>query len=106
MSNSPRVREAAALLGALVATGRRRRGWTESELAERAGISRPTVRKIERGELTVQLGSAFEVASLVGVTLFDEDPARVTGELVRQREQLALLPKQVHRPARKIDDDF
>ncbi|TVZ37622.1 helix-turn-helix protein [Alteromonadaceae bacterium 2753L.S.0a.02] len=52
---------------------RKRRKWSESNLAERAGVSRATLQKIEAGEMTYAIGLVFEVAALVGVTLFESD---------------------------------
>ncbi len=62
--------EAAHLLGKQIRLGRKQRKWTETELAERAGIARATVQKIEKGDLTCSLGLFFEAAILVGVNLF------------------------------------
>ncbi len=39
------TREAASLLGKQIRLGRKQRKWTEQELAERAGLSRATLRK-------------------------------------------------------------
>ena len=103
-TTSPVTREAAALLGARVRLGRRERRWTVAELAERVGVSVPTIEKVERGDLTVALGTALEAATLMGVALFDEDPDRRSLEAERIASRLALLPKAVRRPT--IDDDF
>ena len=101
---SPVTVEAARLLGQRVAAARRERRWTLAELAERAGVSVVTIRKVEAGDPTVALGTAFEAAALVGVTLFHEDPTRraLEAELVQAR--LAVLPAAV-RP-RQADDNF
>jgi transcriptional regulator with XRE-family HTH domain len=50
------TREAAALLAKQVQLGRKRRKWTEREFADRAGISRATLQKIEKGDLSVAIG--------------------------------------------------
>jgi DNA-binding XRE family transcriptional regulator len=50
------TREAAALLAKQVQLGRKRRKWTERELADRAGISWATLQKIEKGDLSVAIG--------------------------------------------------
>lgn len=47
------TKQAALLFGELIKLGRKDRRWTETELADRAGISRATVQKIEKGSLTV-----------------------------------------------------
>jgi transcriptional regulator with XRE-family HTH domain len=102
---TPITREAARLLGARIQLGRKERRWTLRQLAERVGVTEGTLRKIERGDLSVNLGSAFEAAALVGVPLFDEDPGRRELEAARLADRLAVLPKSVH-PPRRIDDDF
>ena len=77
------AREAAALLARQVRLGRKRRKWTERELAERAGISRATLQKIEKGDLSVAIGLVFEVAALVGVTLYDDERTTLEDDLYR-----------------------
>ena len=62
------------------------------------------MRKVERGDLTVALGTALEAAGLVGVALY-EDPTRRTLESRRVAEAVALLPAAA-RPRRRVDDDF
>lgn len=96
--------EAAQLLGAHVRVARRERRWTLQELADRAGVTRVTMRKVERGDPTVGLGVAFEAAALLGVPLFDEDRSRRSLEAGRLDDRLAILPRLVRKPA--VDDDF
>ena len=97
--------EAAKVLGAQVRSARVQRGWTLRELADRVGATPSTVGKVERGDLTVGLGVAFDAAVLVGVPLFFEDRPRLALEADRGVERLALLPRRV-RPNREVDDDF
>jgi transcriptional regulator with XRE-family HTH domain len=97
--------EAARLLGARVRLARRERRWTVAELAERVGVSHVTISKVERGDLTVGLGVAFEAAWVVGVPLFHEDPSRRALERERVADRLAVLPQVVRAPV-EIDDDF
>jgi DNA-binding XRE family transcriptional regulator len=78
---------------------------TESDLAGRAGISRATLQKIEHGDLKCEVGLFFEVATLVGVTLFAEDPQAIPLYLARTHDKLALLPHSV-RTSVKVNDDF
>lgn len=74
------------------------------ELAERVGANHTTIRRLERGEPGVALGTALEAAVIVGLPLFAEDPALRRLEARRVQERLALMP----RPRKKapIDDDF
>lgn len=101
---SPPAREAARLLGQQVRLGRRERRWTVQDLAERVGVTEVTVRKVERGDPTVALGTAFEAAALVGVPLYDDSRRREL-EVERVAGRLAVLPAAVRRRA-SIDDDF
>jgi DNA-binding XRE family transcriptional regulator len=97
-------REAARVLGRQVREGRLRRRWTVKDLAARVGVSEVTLRKVERGDPSVALGTAFEAASLVGVVLY-VDPDRRAAEDRRLGETLALLPAAARR-VRPVDDDF
>lgn len=100
------TKEATELFGKLIRLGRKERKMTENELAGRAGISRATLQKIERGDLKCEVGLVFEVATLVGVKLFEaEDAQAVTMHLDRINDKLALLPQSV-RTSVKVDDDF
>jgi transcriptional regulator with XRE-family HTH domain len=101
------VTEALRLLGVRVHQGRISRRWTQAELAERLGVSAPTVASIERGSPSVSAGHYFQAAFLVGVPLFGIDDA---GELALRRrhgeDTLALLPAKVRRRAKDDDDAY
>ena len=60
-------------------------GWTQAVLAEQAGVSRPTVARIERGD-DVSTATLAKVAAALGLTveLMDQKPV----ELVRSRVAL------------------
>jgi transcriptional regulator with XRE-family HTH domain len=103
---SPNAQRAAELLGAQVRVARRERQWSMQDLAERAGVTVPTLRKVERGELSVSLGVALDVADLVGVPLFHEDQPRLSLDLERTRGRAALLPQRVRRSGTAVKDDF
>lgn len=47
MTGTPQT---AAAFGAAVKAARRERGWSQTELGQRAGVSRPTVARIEQGK--------------------------------------------------------
>jgi transcriptional regulator with XRE-family HTH domain len=100
------TREAAALLAKQVQLGRKQRKWTEHELAERAGISRTTLQKIEKGDLSVAIGLVFEVATLVGIPLFDEERPSLAAHIARTDDKLALLPSAVRKRRKTVDDEF
>ncbi len=103
---SPLAAEAAQLLGNRVRLARIERRWTLEELAERVGINHMTMRKVERGDLSVGLGAAFEAAVLVGVPLFHADPERRYLEARDVETRLALLPKRARRPTGNLSNDF
>ena len=98
--------DVARVLGLEVAAARRDRRWTIAELAERAGVSPVTVRKVERGDPTVALGTAFEVATIVGIRLLGVGPDELSDRVARSRDRLALLPARVRERSGEVHDDF
>jgi DNA-binding XRE family transcriptional regulator len=85
--HTARTCETLKYLGLRIATARRTQWLTAAELSERAGISVPTLRNIERGVPTVAVGVVLDVASLVGVDPMSTEPfdlrsAFDTGRLV------------------------
>lgn len=97
--------EAMELLGEQIRIGRRERRWAQAELAERAGVSVRTVNRVEHGDPRVSLGTAFELAALVGVPLFQPDRERLSLDLDRARAHSTVLPQRV-RGGAPVDDDF
>lgn len=101
---SAATREALTLFALRVRAARRERRLRAAEVAERVGVSLTTVRKVERGDPTVALGTAFEVATIVGVALFGDDRRRRGQEAEHLTSRLAVLPDAVRHP--KVDNDF
>ena len=99
-------RDAVALLGKLIRSARKERSLTTQELAERAGISRGLLQRIEKGDLKCGIGTIFEVATIVGVKLFEAEETTLTKHIRQADEKLALLPKSVRKPTPVVDDDF
>jgi transcriptional regulator with XRE-family HTH domain len=98
--------EAVMLLGEHIKLGRKQRKWSEKNLAERAGISRATLQKIERGEMSSTIGLVFEVATLVGVNLFEQDKLPLSRHIEQTRDKIALLPKRIKAKTKVVHDDF
>lgn len=98
-------RDALKLLAQMIRRARIERKLTAQELADRAGISRGLVQRIERGDPGCAIGTVFETAAIVGVRLFDADQRTMAAHLSASNATLALLPKSV-RPSRKVKDDF
>jgi len=99
-------RDATALLGALIREARNERKLTAQELADRAGISRGLLQRIEKGNLKCEIGVVFEVATIVGVKLFNADESTLTKYLTQTKEKLALLPKSIRKKSKAVRDDF
>lgn len=103
---SRHTRDAVTLLGKLIRLARKARGLSAAELAQRTGISRGTLQRIEKGDPKVEIGIMFEAASLVGVNLFDADNGRLSENIARTDDKLALMPKAIHKPSSVTKDDF
>ena len=106
-SYSRLTREALIMLGNLIRIGRMERNLTSQDLAERAGISRTTLSKIEKGDPGSEIGLVFELAALVGVPLFGHDERNpLKPQIDRQEQILSLLPQRVRHSVKAVDDDF
>lgn len=107
-SYSRYTKEATTLLAGLVRAARLERKLSTQELAERAGISRSMLQRIEKGDLKCEIGAVFEVATIVGVNLFNAEPSSFTlAKHIKQTEaKLALLPQKARRKIKVVDDDF
>ena len=99
-------REAALLLGQQIRLGRKRRRWSEAKLAERGGLSRRTLQKIEAGEMTPAIGLVFEVAVLVGIPLFEQNGLGLSASIDLTQSKIALLPQRIRAQTKVADDDF
>ncbi|MBT8340445.1 MAG: helix-turn-helix domain-containing protein [Desulfatitalea sp.] len=98
--------DATALLGSLIREARIERKLTAQELADRTGISRGMLQRIEKGDLKCEIGVVFEVATIVGLKLFDSDGSALRTCLHQTKDKLALLPKSVRKKSKTVRDDF
>lgn len=95
-----RLVRAGGQLGAHAATWRKLLGLTAEQLAERAGISRSTLRKVEAGDLGVSIGAYLNVLRALGQlerVVEATDPYET--DLGRARADEA-LPQRVRRSGR------
>lgn len=99
-------RDALLLLGTLIRRARLERKLTAAALAERAGISRGLIQRIEKGDPGCAIGAVFEAAAIAGVRLFDADQAALSNALAANAATLSLLPKAARAPKIKAHDDF
>jgi DNA-binding XRE family transcriptional regulator len=99
-------RDAALLLGQLIRLARIGRKLTHEQLAERAGVSRGLLHRIEKGDPGCAIGAVFEVAAIVGVRLFDADQSALATGIAANTATLALLPQSIRRSSKPVKDDF
>lgn len=98
--------DAVSLLGQMIRETRLVRKLTAAELAERAGISRGLIQRIEQGDPGCTIGAVFEVAAILGVKLFDADPHTLAARKAAQERIVALLPKTVRSSTKAVKDGF
>lgn len=103
---SKHSRDALILFGGLIRAARKERKLTTQEIADRAGISRGLLQRIEKGDPKCEIGATFEIASLVGVPLFEADKTILSQHIKRTEDKLILLPKSVRKTIPVVDDDF
>lgn len=100
------TREAVAVLGQRIRIARLERKLSAQAVAERTGISRDTLHRIEAGDPGCAIGAVFEAAAVVGISLLEEDHAALATRRAQQAEKLRLLPKSVRKPRTEPRDDF
>jgi len=100
------TQEAVSLIGQQIKLARKSRKWTSANLAERAGITRETLQRIEAGDMKSAIGLVFEVAAIVGVPLFDEDRQHFSNNIELIQSKIQLLPKRIRSQKKVVDDDF
>tara|TARA_Y100000294_G_C8442980_1_gene291552 strand:+ start:415 stop:750 length:336 start_codon:yes stop_codon:yes gene_type:complete len=105
-ANSLYAKEAMKLLAARIKTVRIEQKIKTTELAERAGISRDLLRRIEKGDPGCSIGTVFEVAALLGIRLFNSDIDNLRLHNMFFQDKLALLPDRVWAEKHELDDDF
>lgn len=77
-------------LGENIRLAEKRRKLTQTQMAERTGLSKPTLRKIERGDGSVSIGHYLLVLSVLGLA---DDLIKVArdDELGRKLQDIDLL---------------
>ena len=100
------TRDALQLFGQLIREARIVRKLSTSELAERIGISRALLQRIEKGNPGCSIGVVFEAAAICGVTLFELDQRSLARSLAHQSTKLALLPQSERVSKLVVKDAF
>lgn len=96
---SNRARRAADTLGGYITTFRKLQGLTAAQVADRAGITRTTLRRLEQGETSVGLDVFLEVCRVLGILDFVLEGMNPYETALGQSlaERNLTLPKRVRR---------
>lgn len=88
----PKNQKVLSQLGENIKLACKRRGFSQSLIAERTGLSRLTVRKIQQGDSTVSIGHYVSVLSVLGLV---EDFVNVANDdvLGRKLQDVKLMAK-------------
>lgn len=97
---------AVELLGRLVQIERKSRRMTALEMANRLGVDRSTLQRLEQGDPKVEVGLAFEACAILGIPLFDTDSPGLGARIEESSKRLALLPRRVRQKNELVSDDF
>lgn len=105
-THSAVTRQALVMIGKRIKLSRKSSRMSEMELADRVGISRSTLQKIEAGDPSVAIGVVLEAALIAGAQLFDADLRKLMTEteIIEQRLTAARGTMKVDR--RETSDDF
>jgi hypothetical protein len=95
------VKRALAKLGQDIRSARLRRRITTTTMAERAFITRMTLRKVERGDPGVSLGIYATVMFVLGLTQHLADLADARSDEVGLQLEEEHLPKRVRHAGRR-----
>jgi len=94
--------DAVQLMSSLIRVARKERKLTTQDIADRAGISRGLVQRIEKGDMKCSIGAVFEVAAILGLRLFDADETSLSKHIKQNEDKLALMPKSIRKKTRVI----
>lgn len=100
------AKNALKLFSMLLEKERRKKGYSQKDLAQRAGVSRFSVQNILKGEPSVSIGTYFEIAVILGVPLFTDNSHKLASMIKQVEEVISLLPSHVHLEKEILDDNF
>ena len=100
------TRNAMELLSKQIRLGRKRHKMSESELADRCGMSRSTLQRIERGDLSAEIGLVFEAATVVGIPLFDIQQLDISSQINVTGDMIKLISKSHRGTSDRYENDF
>lgn len=104
---TPPARAAAALnaIGDCIRTARIRRRQSAKELAGRIGVSLPTLRKLERGDPTVSLGTFATALWVLDLLEPVREAVRPESDRLAASLEATRLPARVRRRGKEVDLD-
>lgn len=102
---SPHTLKALEVMGKMINLKRKEKGYTLQGLAERAGVSRSLIQRLEKCDPGCEIGVAFEVAHILGIELF-ESPVGKTFLSESLTDKIALLPASVREKKVDISNEF
>jgi transcriptional regulator with XRE-family HTH domain len=97
---------AIAHFSTLLQIKRKEKKISVDELSTRLGISYPTTKRMLEGTATVAIGTYFEAAHILGVTLFEPEEDRFSIAASKSKQLESLLPQRIHNKKVELDDDF
>jgi transcriptional regulator with XRE-family HTH domain len=104
------VRQALKELGMLIASERKERRFTQAELANRVGVGRMTIVRMERGAPEVAIGYYLTAAWILGLPVLswsDFAGSRTDSSLSAFLEKLGdHLPQRARPKKDRVDNDF
>lgn len=103
---SKHTRLVMSVLGDMILAGRKQRNMSQSDLAERLGVSRYSVIAIEKGDPKVSIGTVFEAATIVGIPILSSDREELKGLANSILGLTTVLPQRSGRKKHKVNDDF
>jgi len=99
------VKRALRKLGRDISEARRRRRITTATMAERASVSRVTLRKVEKGDPGVSMGIYGRVLFVLGMAGRLGEIADIRSDTVGRELEEAELPKRIRRRGKRRDPD-
>ena len=104
------VRHVLKELGMLIASGRKEKRFTQTELANRVGVGRMTIVRMEKGAPEVAMGNYLTAAWILGLQVLswsDFGGLRADSSVAAYLEKIGKhLPERIRKRKDVIDNDF
>lgn len=85
------------LIGEHLQKCRKKKGFTQEELAKRTSLKRTSITNVERSRQMISLSALYELAEALDVEVHELLPSRQ--DLSRQREAMSKIPPSKHNKA-------